>query len=187
VLNVLAVAAPEWLRDHSQPEWLDRYGPRFEDYRLPSQQSKRQAYAELIGADGMSLLLAIDAPGSPSWLPELPALQTLRHVWVQNYLWHEGHLRWRDNDNVPPAGLFINSPYDPEARYAQKRSTSWVGYKVHLTETCDDPWRGQGPRLITHVETTPGPSDDGAVTSRIHEDLKDHELLPETHLVTPAM
>lgn len=178
-LNTLAVAAPEWLRAHSKPEWLERYGPRFEDYRLPSHQSERQANAELIGADGVSLLLAIDASSAPSWLHELPALQTLRRVWIQNYLFNGSRFVWRDSDNIPPASLFISSPYDPEARYAKKRSTCWVGYKVHLTETCDDDM----PRLITHVETTPGPTGDGEVTPRIHEALEDHDLLPETHLV----
>ena len=28
-------------------------------------------------------------------------------------------------------------PYDPEARYSTKREVEWVGYKVHLTETCE--------------------------------------------------
>ncbi len=178
-LNALAVAAPEWLLEHSRQEWLDRYGPRFEDYRLPTHHSERQAYAELMGADGAWLLATVDAPSAPAWLHELPALQTLRRVWLQNYLWDKSRLAWRDSDNIPPAALFISSPYDPEARYAKKRSTSWVGYKVHLTETCDD----GAPRLITHVETTPGPTDDGAVTPRIHETLEDQGLLPETHLV----
>jgi transposase len=181
-LNTLAVVAPEWLREHSQPEWLDRYGPRFEAYRLPSHQSERQVYAELIGADGGRLLAAMDTTGAPSWLRDVPALETLRRVWVQNYFWYKSSFTWRDSDNIPSAALFISSPYDPEARYAQKRSTSWVGYKVHLTETCDD----EMPRLITHVETMPGPSDDGAVTSRIHKALEDQELLPATHLVDTA-
>jgi transposase len=42
------------------------------------------------------------------------------------------------------------SPYEAEARYATKRTTSWVGYKVHLTETCED----DRPHLITDVGTT---------------------------------
>src|SRR5918998_103723 len=29
-LNSLAVVAPEWIVAHSHPDWLDRYGPRFE-------------------------------------------------------------------------------------------------------------------------------------------------------------
>src|SRR5262249_21848556 len=35
-LNVLAVVAPDWLRQHCQSGWLDRYGPRLEDCRLPT-------------------------------------------------------------------------------------------------------------------------------------------------------
>ena len=34
-LNSLAVVAPDWLRAHSHPEWVERYGPRSEDSRLP--------------------------------------------------------------------------------------------------------------------------------------------------------
>jgi transposase len=35
-----------------------------------------------------------------------------------------------------------------------KRQTNWIGYKVHLTETCDE----QLPLLITEVKTTLAPS-----------------------------
>jgi len=31
-LNCLAIVAPEWLREHSPDEWVDRYGPRADDY-----------------------------------------------------------------------------------------------------------------------------------------------------------
>jgi hypothetical protein len=60
----------------------------------------------------------------------------------------------------------ISSPYDTEAHYACKGSTSWIGYKVHLTETCDQ----ERPHLITHVETTPAPgSDHEAATTGLKE------------------
>ncbi|MEZ4677654.1 MAG: hypothetical protein R2932_25910 [Caldilineaceae bacterium] len=52
---------------------------------------------------------------------------------------------------LPPAAETIQSPYDSESRYSQKRTTEWDGYKVHLTETCDPAL----PRLITQVTTTP--------------------------------
>ena len=47
-----------------------------------------------------------------------------------------------------PAGL-ISSPYDVEARYSTKREVQWVGYKAHLTETCDEdrPHLGDGADL----------------------------------------
>jgi len=178
-LNALAVAAPAWLLAHSHPVWVDRYGPRVDDYRLPESQADRQAYAELIGADGRTLLTAITAPTAPTWLREVPAIQVLRQVWVQNYTWRDGQLAWRDATMIPPAERFISSPYDVDAHYARKRSTSWVGYKIHLTETCDD----DRPHLITHVETTTGPVADGSVLGCIHETLKEKDLLPSMHFV----
>ena len=55
----------------------------------------------------------------------------------------------------------------------------WAGYKVHLTETCDEDL----PHLITHVETTPATTYDGAVTETIHTALEAKALLPEEHIV----
>lgn len=178
-LNALAVAAPPWLLAHTLPEWVDRYGPRVDDYRLPDTQAQRQAHAERIGADGVHLLKAIYDQTAPQWLRELPAVQTLRQVWVQNFTWLDGHFWWRDDANIPPAETYISSPYDCEAHYAKKRSTSWVGYKIHVTETCDDDL----PRLLTNIETTTGPVADGAVVGCIHARLKERDLLPQTHIV----
>jgi transposase len=31
-LNALAEAAPEWVREHADPEWFERYSKRIEDY-----------------------------------------------------------------------------------------------------------------------------------------------------------
>src|SRR5262249_28313754 len=42
-LNVLAVVAPEWLRGHSQADWLERYGRRADESRIPLGQEQRQA------------------------------------------------------------------------------------------------------------------------------------------------
>jgi transposase len=179
-LNVLAVVAPDWLREHSQPEWIDRYGPRVEDYRLPKSETLRQAHARQIGLDGYSLLDDIYAEDASGWMRQLPAVETLRRVWVQQYYRTETEVRWRSGeDGLPPAARFISSPYDPEAHYAKKRTTSWVGYKVHLTESCEE----GTPHLITHVETTSAPATDGEVTTSIHEALAQDGLLPSTHLV----
>jgi hypothetical protein len=37
-LNSLAVVAPVWLRDHSHPDWVDRYGRRPDESRLSTAQ-----------------------------------------------------------------------------------------------------------------------------------------------------
>jgi transposase len=44
-LNILAMVAPDWLCRHSQPEWIDRYGPRAEDSRFPKSETQRQTLA----------------------------------------------------------------------------------------------------------------------------------------------
>jgi transposase len=121
VLNSLAVAAPAWLQEQWQEVWIERYEHQVEDYRLPDGKQAREAYALLIGQDGAHLLDALYADTTPIWLREIPAVQTLREVWIQNFYWQEGELYWRDLSNAPAAGALINSPYDPEAFFAQKR------------------------------------------------------------------
>jgi transposase len=177
-LNALARLAPDWLSEHIPPDWLDRYGKRFENYRLPREEEKRKALAVTAGVDGSHLLCALWSEGAPAELRRLPAIETLRRVWVQQYTVDEGHLLWRDTKDLPPASLLINSPYDVEARFSIKRDVKWTGYKTHLTESCDEDL----PHLITHVETTPGTTQDSDVTADIHADLAQAELLPAEHL-----
>ncbi|MCL5109338.1 MAG: transposase [Chloroflexi bacterium] len=72
-----------------------------------------------------------------------------------------------------------SSPYETEARYSTKRGQSWIGYKVHLTETCDDDL----PHLLTQVETTIAPVPDVVQLDSIQRDLAKADLLPAQHLV----
>lgn len=91
-------------------------------------------------------------------------------------------MRWRSADNLPPAALSISSPSDLDAHSSTKRTTSWVGFTVHVTETCEK----DSPHLITPVDTTTAPVSDDARTEAIHQGLKDKERLPEQHLVDPG-
>lgn len=185
-LDVLATVAPDWLRGVAPAEWFARYGRRLDEHRLPKEEPARLALAAQIGADGRQLLAAIHAPAAPAWLRAVPAAETLRQVWVQQY--HapddEGDAappppRWRRDDALPPAARLINSPHDPEARLGAKGGATWVGYKVHLTETCD----ADAPHLITDVQTTAATTPDDALTGDIHAALAGRGLLPRTHLV----
>ena len=103
--------------------------------------------AELIGRDGMYLMKCIYAGVAPEHLCLIPAVDTLRQVWIQHFYLEENRLRWREQKNFPPSSLMIASPYDLEVQYSQKRGKEWRGYKVHLTETCEP----DRPNLITHV------------------------------------
>jgi len=42
-LNVLAVAAPEWVSANVLTEWVDRYGKRVDDSRLPEEAKNRKS------------------------------------------------------------------------------------------------------------------------------------------------
>ncbi|HYU73336.1 MAG TPA: transposase [Ktedonobacteraceae bacterium] len=83
-----------------------------------------------------------------------------------------------DEDRLPAAKLFY-SPYDLDASAGTKRSTHWIGYKVHFTETCDEDL----PRLLTQVTTTIAPIPDRAALPDTHAVLEQRDLLPEHHLV----
>lgn len=118
-LNCLAIVAPDWLRTHSQPEWVERYDARMEDARTPLGEEARRAFAETIGDDGASVLNAIYEATAPNFLREMPAVETLRQVWVQNYTWIEEKISWRSSEDIPPASRYIGSPYDTEAHYSK--------------------------------------------------------------------
>jgi transposase len=177
-LNVLATVAPEWLRGQVEPAWEARYGHRFELTRLPEREAQREALAGTIGADGFRLLTAVWDADAPAALRELPAVERLRQVWVQQYYRDETQLRWRSVEELPPAPVAINSPYDEEARYSQKRHQEWVGYTWHVTEACDP----ELPRLITDVQTTPAPVPDTEVRPQIQAALARRDLLPDRQL-----
>jgi transposase len=178
-LNVLAVVAPDWLRAQVPPAWGDRYGPRFAEYRLPPGRPERYALAETIGTDGLQLLQWMYTAPTPAWFRDIPAVEVLRQVWVQQFYSVEGVLRWRQAEDLPPSTVMICSPYDAEARYSKKRSTEWTGYRVHLTETCD----ADAPHLITDVQTTPAPGSDFDMLPTIQAALATREVLPAVHLV----
>jgi transposase len=181
-LDALAEAAPDWLAPHVSAEWVERYGRRFTDWRLPVRQSERDALAATIGADGARLLLALEAPDAPAALRTLPAVTVLQQVWEQQYVREGTHFRWRPAEELAPAAELIASPHDPEARCGKKRETVWVGYKVQFTETCDP---GQ-PRLITDVQTLPAPTPDQEALSPTQEALAQRGVLPGTQFVDAA-
>lgn len=189
-LNALAVAAPDWLRARADPAWAERYAKPADDVHIPQGEAARRTFAEQVGRDGHALLAAILAPDAPPWLREVPAVEVLRRVWVQTFSLVDEHeppaagggpgVRWRSEaEGFPPSLLMVASPYDPDVHYAKKRQTTWIGYKVHLSETCEE---GQ-PHLITHVTTTPAPVVDRAVLADVHEGLAAKDLRPDRHLV----
>lgn len=199
--EALAAAAPDWFAaGFDVPGWSARYGRRVDDWRLPTSQTKRDALAIDFATDGFALLDAVYSQAAPVWLRELPAVQVLRVVLVQNYLIRidaagKAVVRRRDadTDGIPPAQHRLASPYDTDTRWAAKGDELfWNGYKVHFTETCDPPEtpepgdatkRLETPNIIVNVATTDATVPDAAMTAAVHADLARRALVPAEHYV----
>ena len=182
-LNELSEVAPQWVQAWAPLAWYERYGPRADLFRLPKETSKRNALALVIGADGYELMDALWRDASVRALLALPAVEMLRQIWIQHYYRctapEREEIRWRDTADQPPTAQLIQSPYDLDARYGTKRDMNWVGYQVHLSETCDE----DQPHLITQVTTTLATTSDFVMGEPIEQDLADRDLLPGSHLV----
>src|SRR6266550_1420923 len=196
-LEALAVAAPDWLAATLDvPDWTARYGVRIDSWRLPGSQSKRDALAAAYGVDGSTLLQAVYAADAPHWLAQIPAVQVLRQVLLQNFVVvvdRRGRevitRREADVHGLPPGRSRLTSPYDTDARRGGKRDLFWSGYKVHVSEACTDeqdraePGQQPLPNIITNVATTDASVPDAAMTTPIHESLARRGLLPDEHLL----
>jgi Transposase DDE domain len=217
-LEALAAAHPAWLEQRiCVPDFARRYGTPMTSWRPPASQARRDELAIGYARDGYALLEAVYASSAPAWLRELPAVDVLRRVLVQNYtrvITEDGRevIRRREKepegDGLPPGHARIASPYDLDARWGVKRDTFWLGYKLHITETCDDappctcrpdPAAGQAaaggpghdrgcarlvfPNLITHVSTTDATVTDNQMTAAVHDDLAGRNLAPGRHYV----
>jgi transposase len=197
-LEALAAAAPQWLATVIDASWQQAYQQRIDNMRLPEADAARAQLAVRYGTDGYHLLEAAYAPGAPPWLRELPAVQVLRQVWVQQYYRvideHGEKVERREagltRHGLPPGRRLILSPYDTDARYSEKHGKGWQGYKAHFTETVSDPAGDDPatrapamPNLITSVATTPAAVTDVEMTEPIHDALAARGLLPAEHAV----
>jgi transposase len=178
-LEILATIVPDWLVTQVDEDWFERYSVRVEQSKLAKSKAQQSALISQIGADGHALLAKIDQDASMVWLREVPAVQHLRQIWIQQYYVLGTTIHWREASDLPPAQQLIQSPYALEARNRTKRQTNWTGYLVHLSETCNE----DGVNLITQVTTTPATTGDSQVLSEIHQALSEQDLCPEEHLV----
>ncbi len=189
-LNDIAEAAPDWLRALAPPEWHERYDVRVENMRLPEIGLKRDAFVSQVGADGFRLLDTLAQADTPPEAAALPVVETMRRVWARHFErikdgqegdGKDGGARLRLVQGRGPADR-VEAPYDIEARFRTKAGTTWTGYMVHFTETCDD----DAPRLVVHAGTTPANVHEAPRTAPIHAALAAKGLAPSEHLVDSA-
>jgi transposase len=191
-LNAVATVAPTWLQGVAPLAWYERYGKRIEQTHLPQEQAQRDAYGQMVGEDGYAFLDALEAADVPETLRELPCIATLRQTWHHHYERRmeqptnagapAARVRFKTKQELPQAAEEIQSPYDPDARYRHKRETSWVGYMVHVSETCEP----TAPHLLTHVHTTTAAVHEAMCTADIHQALVDKDVAPGEHWVDAA-
>jgi transposase len=206
-LEALAVTAPDWLAARfCTGDWTRRYGARIDSWRLPAGKKERDALIAGYARDGHALVSACYEDSAPSWAREVPAVQVLRTVLLQNFTVttdDQGRevISRREpglESGVPPAHLKISSPYDTDARWAVKKDLLWLGYKLHISETCDDPPacgcppdpaaarpgrcpHDVLPNLITHVATTDATVPDALMAVPVSEALHRKALPPARH------
>ncbi len=211
-LEALAAAHPDWLEQRvCVADFARRYGTPMTSWRPPASQARRDELAIAYARDGYALLEAVYDSSAPAWLREIPAVDVLRRVLLQNYtrtITEDGRevIRRREKepegDGLPRGHTRIASPYDTDARWGVKREEFWLGYKLHVTETCDDPppcscrpagtgaregEHGQGcahlvfPNLITTVATTDATVTDNQMTEPVQDALAARDLAPGRH------
>jgi len=210
VLEALAAAHPDWLAQRAcVSDFTRRYGIPVTSWRPPLSETKRDELAVAYARDGYALLEAVYDSSSPAWLREIPAVDVLRRVLLQNYtrtVTGNGRevIKRREKepegDGLPPGHMRIASPYDTDARWGVKRDAFWLGYKLHVSETCDDAppcdcaaaaagggghdrdcARTTFPNLITNAATTDATVPDIQMTGVIHGELAGRDLAPGRH------
>lgn len=97
----------------------------------------------------------------------------LRLAWQRHYAYEQGEVRFKGSKEIPKEDPEVELRL--EARYSAKAGREWVGYKVHLTESCDI----DGVGLITKVITTPALTQDVSCTEVIQRPLMAKGLRPE--------
>ena len=170
-LEAIARVDALWLARHTPDEWCDTYGQWTQAERIVRGTGARglaETQQRLLqtGRDGFVLLQAVDHPLTPAVIAALPAVSLLRQVWEQQYRRVEETTRKETTrkETTQEEPLFvelcdhasrcaeerrelIDNPHDSQARFATKRSQSWTGYNLHLTQTAEE----EAPALITDV------------------------------------
>ena len=129
-LEALTAAHPGWVAQRiCVPDFARRYGTPMTAWRPPASQARQDELAIAYARDGYALLEAVYDGTAPAWLRELPAVDVLRRVLVQNYTRTltggkeviKRREKEPEGDGLPPGDARIASPYDTDARCGVKR------------------------------------------------------------------
>lgn len=154
--------------------YREHWSKPLSDYEMTD--AERNVALERVGAD-MHWLLEFLSTNRASFL-RLPELEVVQTLFSQHFILQAQGVSLRTE--VTPGKEKIQTPHDPEARYATKRGKGWTGYKVHITETANE--KGE-VNFITDVTTTNACERDSETLPRIHQQLEERSRKPKAHCV----
>jgi transposase len=172
-LRAVQEADGAWTEKRLPAAFLESYAQRQSEYGLSDNQVQTKSVRA--GKDGFWLLGMIDQSGS-SVLRRLPEVSVLRQVLAEQF---------PDGPDAPPPAKrpsgknMIESPHEPEVRFGKKRDKKWRGYKVQVTETCNEGL----PNLIVDLEPSGAAGHDSRELTAIQERLAERVLSPEEQYV----
>ena len=150
-LEALTAAHPAWVAQRiCAPDFARRYGTPMTSWRPPASEARRKELAIAYARDGYALLEAVYGKTAPAWLRELPAVDVLRRVLLQNYTRtisgggrevikrRRRSLRAMVSRLVMPGDRGLVPMIWTPGGVSSARSSGWAT-SLHVTETCDDP------------------------------------------------
>jgi transposase len=147
-LNALISSDMPWVLKWLPASFVELYSARRSDYRL--KESEVAPALQKAGEEGQWLVTQVMTAGRPE-LQNLQEVSLLKRVLAEQYSQNQdGQVQTRPPGQV--TGDVISSPHDTEARYGNKGSREWIGYKLHVTETVDAVLE---TRFITDMTLTP--------------------------------
>lgn len=177
-LKALLTAAPTWLEQHAPEAFLSLYLIERHDYDLTDVQIA--GALQQTGADGGWFIQQLTR--APQAIQDLPEVQTLRTVWVQQFESEDDGTYHGPRTPLEGHGL-IQSPHESEARYREKRGKGWQGYVAQITETAEA--KGD-PNFITDVALTDAQISDVNALPEVQARLAERDLIPSEQYVDQA-
>lgn len=173
-LNALISTDAPWVLKWLPATFVETYSVRRSDYRL--KESEVAPALQKAGEEGQWLVTQVMTAGHPM-LQSLPELGLLKRVLTEQYS-QDGQIQTRPPGQV--TGDVITSPHDPQARYGNKGSHEWIGYKLHVTETVDEVLN---TRFITDMTLTPAFIQDNTPILDIQQRLVERQVPPAQQYV----
>lgn len=188
-LSELVSEDGKWFLNNLPPSYSERYQEKRYDYRMKTEELEK--LMKQVGQDAVWLLEQLEQQPQ---LADLEALQLLARVLNEQFKGESASEVEIDPDADCDDGTSqpkkkteakkatkdtIQSPHEPEARYAKKRGKGWQGYKVQVTDTADD----DKSHFITDIEVRPANENDNQALDAIQERLKERDLSPEKQYV----